>query len=126
MRRLYSAVLVLAVLFGLMLWHIEAVERETDLLVTWLQQAEQEADEGQTSQAVRLTEDAHTEWQRVDQWFGVVLRMGDTDEVDKAFRQTLEFLQAGEEPEYRSANAVLIEGLLHLAEVEQVHWGNIL
>jgi hypothetical protein len=126
MRRLYSAVLVLAVLFGLMLWHIEAVERETELLVTWLQQAEQKADEGQTSQAVRLTEDAHTEWQRVDQWFGVVLRMGDTDEVDKAFRQTLEFLQAGEEPEYRSANAVLIEVLLHLAEVEQVHWGNIL
>jgi hypothetical protein len=126
MRRLYSAVLVLAVLFGLMLWHIEAVERETELLVTWLQQAEQKADEGQTSQAVRLTEDAHTEWQRVDQWFGVVLRMGDTDEVDKAFRQTLEFLHAGEEPEYRSANAVLIEGLLHLAEVEQVQWGNIL
>jgi hypothetical protein len=126
MRRLYSAVLVLAVLFGLMLWHIEAVERETELLVTWLQQAEQKADEGQTSQAVRLTEDAHTEWQRVDQWFGVVLRMGDTDEVDKAFRQTLEFLHTGEEPEYRSANAVLIEGLLHLAEVEQVQWGNIL
>jgi hypothetical protein len=126
MRRLYSALLVLVLIFALMLWHIEAVEQETGFLVNQLQQAEQAVEEGKTTEAIRLTESAQTEWQRVDQWFGVVLRMGDTDEVDKDFHQTLEVLRSGEEPEYRSANAVLIEGLLHLAEVEQVQWGNIL
>ena len=126
MRRLYSALLVLVLIFALMLWHIEAVEQETGFLVNQLQQAEQAVEEGKTTEAIRLTESAQTEWQRVDQWFGVVLRMGDTDEVDKDFHQTLEVLRSGEEQDYRSANAVLIEGLLHLVEVEQVQWGNIL
>lgn len=125
MKRLYGALAVVLLLLGFMLWHIQAVQQETELLVGTLRQAEQAAEQGDQQESLRLTQQAQAEWQRVESWFGVVLRMGDTDEVSDGFREVLDYLQEGEWSDYRSSNRSLMESVHYLSEVEQVRWANI-
>lgn len=125
MKRLYGALAAVLLIVGFMVWHIQAVQRETDLLVGTLQQAEQAAEAGEERKALRLTQQAQAEWQRVESWFGVVLRMGDTDEVNDGFQKVLDYLSEGEWPDYRSSNRALTESIHYLSELEQVRWSNI-
>lgn len=125
MKRLYGALAAVLLIVVFMVWHIEAVQQETDLLVGTLQQAEQAAEAGDQSGALQLTRQAQAEWQRVESWFGVVLRMGDTDEVNDGFQKVLDYLSEGEWSDYRSSNRALMESVHYLSEVEQVRWSNI-
>lgn len=125
MKRLYGALAAVLLIAVFMVWHIQAVQRETDLLVGTLQQAEQAAGAGDQRKALALTEQAQTEWQRVESWFGVVLRMGDTDEVNDGFQEVLDYLREGEWSDYRSSNRSLMKSVHYLSEVEQVRWANI-
>jgi thioredoxin-like negative regulator of GroEL len=126
MRRLYGALGALLLIAGLMLWHIQAVERETGLLIGTLQQAEQAVEQGDEGKALRLTNQAHTQWQRSEGWFGVVLRMGDTEEVSDGFQKLLDCLREEQWTDYRSASHALMRRISRLAEMERLRWSNIL
>ena len=125
MKRLYGALAAVLLIVVFMVWHIQAVQRETALMVGTLQQAEQAAEAGDQSGALQLTQQAQAEWQRVESWFGVVLRMGDTDEVNDGLQKVLDCLSEGEWSDYRSSNRALMESVHYLSEVEQVRWSNI-
>lgn len=125
MRRLYGSLGMILLIFALMLWHIQVVERQSSSLVAALESAEQAVAEGRAAEGLRLTEQAQAQWKDSERWLGMLLRMGDTDEVDDGFQEVLNALRDGKLSDYRRASAALQESVRYLAEVEQVNLANI-
>lgn len=125
MRRLYSALGAIVLMLGLTLFHIQTVNRETGQLLNLLEQVDQAVEAGDWTLGRSRMAEAEGEWQRVEQWFGMVLRMGDTEEVDKGFQELRETLRQERLPEFRSSSAALSGRVKNLSEGEQLSWGNI-
>ena len=126
MKRLYIAAALLALLLGLSLVNGWYSERLTGEMREQLRQAQIQAEQGNWTQAESLTRQAYLDWQRDHFYFHTTMRHSDTDQVLRAFRTVLEYLQLQEPDQYNAANADLMAQLELLAEMEQASVVNVL
>ena len=126
MKRLWISVAIMAGIFAGTLannWYLGRLTGEmTDLLRT----AQQYAESGDWETAKQHTAQAQQQWKDAEDYLYVVLRHNETDAVGASFREVSELLEWGEEAEYTSANAKLVEDIRLLAEMEEFSIKNLL
>ena len=126
MRRLYIAAALLLFLLGASLanaWYVQSV---TDGIGEQLRQAQALTLEDNWDRAQDLTRQAYRDWQEKHFYFHTVMRHSDTDQILRAFRAVLEYLELREPDQYNAANADLVAQLELLAEMEQASVVNVL
>jgi len=126
MRRLWICISVLAFVFALSLANSWYLNRLTGELVDTLLQAQALAESEDWESAQTLTSQAQKRWEDAGGYLYIVLRHSDTDEVQSGFREVVELLEWGEEAEYASANAKLVENIRLLSEMEEFTLRNLL
>lgn len=126
MKRFWISVTILCVTFVLALSNGFVLLRLTEQMTNRLEQAQLLAEQEQWEQASALTEDALGIWTRSEGYLYVVLRHSEADAVAQEFSEVLELLHWGEEAEYTSANARLVEDIRLLAEMEAFSLKNLL
>ena len=126
MKKLWLAVLTLALIFLLTLINAAAIQRRTDILLEGLRRAETAALSGDWEAAQDFTRKAQAQWQKDAGYFYLVLRHSDTDVVQTGFQEALALLGQKETMEYAAANARLTAQLLLLADMEAPTLKNIL
>lgn len=126
MKRLWMAVLLMAVLVGLCLgnaWYSLTLTRQ---LAQQLTQAQSLVEQDQWEPARIMTQEVYDRWNNHHFYLHVFLRHSDTDQILRTFRQVLQYLQLEELDQYAAANADLTAQLELLAEMEQPSLVNIL
>jgi hypothetical protein len=126
MKQLWSCCALLLILFALSVGNSWYVAQITGTISQALNQAEDAVAQGDWETASTLTKEAQQLWEEKQTFLAITLRLCDTDEVSTGFEEVLGFLQWQAAPEYDSANGRLVAYVEHLAEVEQVTWGNLL
>lgn len=126
MKRLYIAAALLALLLGLSLVNGWYSERLTGEMREQLRQAQRLAEEEDWGRAEAVTRQVYEDWQNRHFYFHTTMRHSDTDQVLRAFRTVLEYLQLQEPDQYNAANADLMAQLELLAEMEQASVVNVL
>lgn len=126
MKRLWTSVAILIVVFSVTLLNSQYLSRFTIRLTDLLTLAEQSAENGDWVKASALTKEAVDQWHAHDRYLYTVLRHSDTDEVHVSFREVLEFINCEEGGEYSAANAKLITKIELLYEMEQLSMQNLL
>lgn len=126
MKRLWSAVALMVLLFAASLYNTVQIDRITSGITSQLNQAGEAVSQGDWDTAQELTSAAMEEWDGMERYFSIVLCHGDTDEVSTGFQEVLGFLQYRSAPEYDSANSTLVAKVEHLAEMEALNWNNLL
>lgn len=126
MKRFWISVTILSVTFALSLGNGWLLQHWTEQMTALLEQAQSLAEEEQWEQADALTGDAMELWKQKEGYLYVVLRHTEADAVVQQFREVQELLQWGEEAEYTSANARLVEDIKLLAEMESFSLKNLL
>ena len=126
MKRIWISLGILVLVLAGTLVHISGVRSVTGSITNRLDRAEAVVEQGDWEQARQLTQEAKEEWESVDTWFAIMLRVGDTDEVTTGFQEVMGFLQYEETAEYDSANGTLVEKVKHLYETERLSWTNLL
>lgn len=126
MGRFWVSLTTLGLCFFLALGNGWALHRLTGEMTDLLVKAQALAEEERWEQAAALTEDAMALWQQSEGYLYVVLRHTEADAVVQQFREVRELLQWGEEAEYTSANARLVEDIELLAEMETFSLKNLL
>lgn len=126
MKRLWIASALLVMLLGASLasaWHARSL---TDGMREQLRLAQTLTKQGDWDKAELLTRQAYEDWQNNHFYFHTVMRHSDTDQILRAFRSVLEYLELQEPDQYNAANADLIAQLELLAEMEQPAVVNVL
>ena len=126
MKKLYGATALLFAIFIATLWNAHYVADITAQLSHQLSQATESAKADDWEQAEALTQQAEKSWQDHTHYLYTVLRHTDTDAVNAAFQEVLEFLSCRELGEYCAANASLITKIELLADMEVLNWKNVL
>lgn len=126
MKRLWISLAILVALFVGCLWNIHYVSQISNLLVTELNQAEDCAENGNWSEAWRLTRESQQRWEKFSPYLYVTQCHGTTDNINTGFREVLELIQWRAAPEYNAANGVLISEVEHLFEMEDLTLENLL
>ena len=126
MRRLWVALALLAFLLGASLTNAWYAQRLTGDMREGLSQAQHLAEQGDWGRAEALTRQVYEDWQNHHFYFHTLMRHSDTDQVLRAFRTVLEYLQLQEPDQYNAANADLVAQLELLAEMEQATVVNVL
>ncbi len=126
MRRLWIALALLAFLLGASLTNAWYAQRLTGDMREGLSQAQHLAEQGDWGRAEALTRQVYEDWQNHHFYFHTFMRHSDTDQVLRAFRTVLEYLQLQEPDQYNAANADLVAQLELLAEMEQATVVNVL
>ena len=126
MRRLWIALALLAFLLGASLTNAWYAQRLTGDMREGLSQAQHLAEQGDWGRAEALTRQVYEDWQNHHFYFHTLMRHSDTDQVLRAFRTVLEYLQLQEPDQYNAANADLVAQLELLAEMEQATLTNVL
>ena len=126
MKRLWIAAGLLALLLGASLangWYAQSL---TGDMGQRLRQAQLSAEQGEWAQAEAATRQVYEDWQNHHFYLHTLMRHSDTDQVLRAFRTVLEYLQLQEPDQYNAANADLMAQLELLAEMEQATVVNVL
>lgn len=128
MRRLWVSaglVVLLAVLSGLHVWHLNGF---TGQLTGLLTQAQELAALEDWEGAARLTRQAKDRWTGHESYLHITLRHTDIDAILVSLDETLAFLEGGEKQpaEYAAVNARLLAQLALLVEAEIPTLTNIL
>ena len=128
MRRLYisaALVLLLAVLSGLHVWHLNDFTEE---LAGRLSKAQEMAGQEDWEGAARLTREVKDRWMKHEGYLHTTLRHEDIDAILISLDETLAFLEGAEKQpaEYAASNARLITQLGLLVEAELPTLTNIL
>ena len=126
MKRLWFALVLLAVLCAASLANSRYAQSLSDSLTSQLAQAHAFAQQDQWEDASRLTLQAHEEWQSHHFYLHTFMRHADTDQILRTFRSVLEYLEIRELDQYTAANADLVTQIQLLAEMEQASVVNIL
>lgn len=126
MKRLWIAAALLMVLLGASLANGRHAQALTGEMRESLRQAQDLAEQEDWGRAESLTRQVYEDWQSHHFYFHTVMRHGDTDEILRAFRTVLEYLQLREPDQYNAANADLMAQLELLAEMEQASVVNVL
>lgn len=126
MKRLYIPLAILAVIFVCTLYNAHFLKQATDNLSGVLNQAEEKVIARDWAAARQLTDQALDFWKDHDFYFHIVLRHGDTDDVEVQFQEVKGFLQSEDYEDYFAANARLTALIDLLYEGEQFIVENIL
>ena len=126
MKQLYIAAALLALLLGASLANAWYVQGMADGMRNRLEQAQALTRQGDWERAEALTRQTYQDWQDRRFYFHTLMRHSDTDQVLRAFRQVLEYVQLREPDQYNAANADLMTQLELLAEMEQATIVNVL
>ena len=118
MKRLYIAAALLIALLGASLTNAWYAQR--------LSRAQRLTEQGNWGRAEALTRQVYEDWQSHHFYLHTLMRHSDTDQVLRAFRTVLEYLQLQEPDQYNAANADLMAQLELLAEMEQASVVNVL
>lgn len=126
MKRLWIAAGLLALLLAASLTNAWYAQKLTGDMGERLRQAQTLTGQGDWDRAEALTRQVYEDWQSHHFYFHTLMRHSDTDQVLRAFRQVLEYLQLQESDQYNAANADLVAQLELLAEMEQATVVNVL
>ena len=126
MKRLWIAAGLLALLLAASLTNAWYAQKLTGDMGERLRQAPTLTGQGDWDRAEALTRQVYEDWQSHHFYFHTLMRHSDTDQVLRAFRQVLEYLQLQESDQYNAANADLVAQLELLAEMEQATVVNVL
>lgn len=126
MKRLWFAFVLLVVLCAVSLFNGLYIQSLADSLTGRLEQAQELALLSQWGEASHLTRQVHEDWQKHHFYLHTVMRHTDTDQILRAFRSVLEYLELQELDQYTAANADLVAQIHLLAEMEQASVVNIL
>ena len=126
MKRLYIAAALLVFLMAVSLTNAWYAQQLTGGMREQLVQAQLSAEQGDWDRAESVTRQAYEDWQGHHFYFHTLMRHSDTDQVLRAFRTVLEYLQLQEPDQYNAANADLMAQLELLAEMEQATVVNVL
>lgn len=126
MKRLWIAAALMVFLLGASLANGWYARKLTGEMGESLRQAQLLAEQEDWGRAEALTRQVYEDWQSHHFYFHTVMRHGDTDEILRAFRTVLEYLQLQEPDQYNAANADLVAQLELLAEMEQASMVNVL
>lgn len=126
MRRLWAAAVLMILMLGGTLVNARYAQQLTDGLAGRLEQAQALACQERWEEAEALTQEVYQDWQEHHFYLHTVMRHSDTDQILRAFRGVLEYLELGEIDQYTAANADLVAQLELLAEMEQATLVNVL
>ena len=126
MKRLWIAAGLLLVLLTASLANAWYARKVTGGMNDQLGQAQGLAENGDWARAEGLTRQVYEDWQDRHFYFHTLMRHSDTDQVLRAFRAVLEYIQLQEPDQYNAANADLMAQLELLAEMEQAAVVNVL
>ena len=126
MKRLWIAAGLLALLLAASLTNAWYAQKLTGNMGERLRQAQTLTGQGTWDRAEALTRQVYEDWQDHHFYFHTLMRHSDTDQVLRAFRTVLEYLQLQEPDQYNAANADLMAQLELLAEMEQASVVNVL
>lgn len=126
MKRIWIPCGLLATLLLLSLVNGRYVKNLTDDMIYQLTCAQQMTQRQQWNTAVQMTQSAYDNWQSHHSYLHIVMRHSDTDQIYRAFRAVMQYLQIQETDQYLAANADLIAQLGLLAEMEQPSLVNVL
>ena len=126
MKRLYIAAALLIALLGASLTNAWYAQRLTGGMREELSRAQHLTEQGNWGRAEALTRQVYEDWQSHHFYLHALMRHSDTDQVLRAFRTVLEYLQLQEPDQYNAANADLMAQLELLAEMEQATVVNVL
>lgn len=126
MKRLWIAAGLLALLLAASLTNAWYAQKLTGNMGERLRQAQTLTGQGNWDRAEALTRQVYEDWQDHHFYFHTLMRHSDTDQVLRAFRTVLEYLQLQEPDQYNAANADLMAQLELLAEMEQATVVNVL
>lgn len=126
MKRGWLAIVLLAAVAALALWHVHYLTDLTEELTQTLEQAEALAEKEDWQGAAELTRSAQSRWEEATVGLHITLDHEVMDEVSVGFAETLEYLELAEAGEYSAANARLMERLTLLGEMERPTVENLL
>lgn len=126
MKRLWISLALLLGMFALSLWSIHSIHTLSDQLVRDLKRAEVSAEAGDWTRARQITLQARKRWERSASHLYMYQCHATGDEINSGFRQTIEYLQWKDVPEYSATNGALIANVEHLAEMETLNLRNLL
>ena len=126
MKRLWIACGLLLLMLGASLTNAWYARTLTGGMNDQLRQAQLLTQQGDWARAEGLTRQVYEDWQDRHFYFHTLMRHSDTDQVLRAFRQVLEYMQLQEPDQYNAANADLMAQLELLAEMEQATVTNVL
>lgn len=126
MRRLWIAAGLVGLLLAASLANAWYAQKITDDMGRRLERAQELAQGEDWGEAERITRQVFQDWEERHFYFHTLMRHSDTDEILRAFREVLEYLEVQEIDQYRAANADLVAQLELLAEMEQATLVNVL
>ena len=126
MKRLWIAAALLLALLGASLANAWNAQSLTDSMREQLRLAQALTKQDDWDKAELLTRQAYEDWQKNHFYFHTAMRHSDTDQILRAFRSVLEYLELQEPDQYNAANADLMAQLELLAEMEQPTVVNVL
>ena len=126
MRRLWIAAGLVGLLLAASLANAWYAQKITDDMGRRLERAQELAQGEDWGEAERITRQVLQDWEERHFYFHTLMRHSDTDEILRAFREVLEYLEVREIDQYRAANADLVAQLELLAEMEQATLVNVL
>ena len=126
MRRLWIAAGLVGLLLAASLANAWYAQKITDDMGRRLERAQELAQGEDWGEAERIPRQVFQDWEERHFYFHTLMRHSDTDEILRAFREVLEYLEVREIDQYRAANADLVAQLELLAEMEQATLVNVL
>ncbi|MEA4955950.1 MAG: DUF4363 family protein [Pseudoflavonifractor sp.] len=126
MKRVWIAISLLLVILVGTLCHSFYVDHLIEEITGLLEQAEDQAEQGEWAAAEESTQLASHRWQERDAYLHIMLHHKETDQIHTGFRQVAKWIQYRESGEYSAANASLITELELLNEGEHLNLKNIL
>ena len=126
MKRLWIAAALLLALLGASLANAWYAQSLTDSMREQLRLAQTLTKQDDWDKAELLTRQAYEDWQENHFYLHTIMRHSDTDQILRAVRAVLEYLELQEPDQYNAANADLMAQLELLAEMEQPTVVNVL
>lgn len=128
MKRLWFSTALIVLLAALSTVHVIYLHRFTGQLTGLLDRAQAQVEEGNWSQAEKLTRQAMESWEEHEHYLHITLHHADIDAILTSFGEVLAFLQGQEHQpsEYASVNSRLLTQLHLLIEGEVPSWKNLL
>ena len=126
MKRLWIAAALLAAMLAGSLVNAWYAQSLCDGLNRQLEQAQKLARAEDWDRAEKVTREVYEDWQDSHFYLHTIMRHSDTDEILRAFRSVLQYLELEEMDQYAAANADLMAQIELLAEMEQASLVNVL
>lgn len=126
MRKLWTALLILAAIIGFCTWttwHVDQICQDTSQL---LQEAESCCARGDFEGAGELVFSSQSIWNQHEGFLGMALRHTESDDIGILFPPLLESCRQKDREEFNRRNLELIATLKHLSRMEIPYYFNVL